>query len=208
MASFQQLGLEFEVGEIEKVRTREAQLKMGVPGAWASAFKFLCLLMLSPVVRAEAHLAGHAYHTYRLTSPDGLVSFEFQARARVPASPPPRQLTHILSWRLRAAQRVREVHLRARHGGCSGVHCSTCAGAFRQNPVQHGGRAVGGHGMSCNVQSFARAPPRKLVRNALESARALFFQYDARNEDYLSAHITLFARSTRRYRARHSPWPH
>ena len=35
----------------------------------------------SRVIRAEAHLAGHAYHTYRLTSPDGLVSFEFQARA-------------------------------------------------------------------------------------------------------------------------------
>jgi 4-hydroxy-tetrahydrodipicolinate reductase len=25
-------------------------------------------------------LKGHAYHTYRLTSPDGLVSFEFQVR--------------------------------------------------------------------------------------------------------------------------------
>ena len=53
--------------------------------------------MLSPLVRAEAHLAGHAYHTYRLTSPDGLVSFEFQARARVPASPPPRELTRIFA---------------------------------------------------------------------------------------------------------------
>lgn len=26
----------------------------------------------------EAALAGHAFHTYRLTSPDGSVSFEFQ----------------------------------------------------------------------------------------------------------------------------------
>jgi hypothetical protein len=34
VASFQQLGLKFDVDEIEKVRTREAQLKMGVPGAW------------------------------------------------------------------------------------------------------------------------------------------------------------------------------
>ena len=33
VASFQQLGLKFEVDEIEKVRTPEAQLKMGVPGA-------------------------------------------------------------------------------------------------------------------------------------------------------------------------------
>ncbi len=31
-------------------------------------------------LRAEAHLAGHAYHTYQLTSPDGLVGFEFQVR--------------------------------------------------------------------------------------------------------------------------------
>jgi 4-hydroxy-tetrahydrodipicolinate reductase len=26
----------------------------------------------------EAALAGHAFHTYRLTSPDGSVAFEFQ----------------------------------------------------------------------------------------------------------------------------------
>lgn len=26
----------------------------------------------------EEHLLGHAYHTYRLTSPDGSVGFEFQ----------------------------------------------------------------------------------------------------------------------------------
>ena len=30
------------------------------------------------VARAEEHLAGHAFHTYRLTSPDGLVTFEFK----------------------------------------------------------------------------------------------------------------------------------
>jgi 4-hydroxy-tetrahydrodipicolinate reductase len=29
---------------------------------------------------AEAHMGGHAFHTYRLTSPDGLVSFEFMVR--------------------------------------------------------------------------------------------------------------------------------
>lgn len=26
----------------------------------------------------EGHLNGHAFHTYRLTSPDGSVGFEFQ----------------------------------------------------------------------------------------------------------------------------------
>ena len=30
---------------------------------------------------AEEHLAGHAYHTYTLRSPDGLVTLEFKVRA-------------------------------------------------------------------------------------------------------------------------------
>ena len=57
VASFQRLGVAFEVPDIVKVRSRDGQLAMGVP---------------------EEHLAGHAYHTYRLTSPDRLVSFEVQ----------------------------------------------------------------------------------------------------------------------------------
>lgn len=37
---------------------------------------------------AEEHLPGHAYHTYHLTSPDGMVNLEFQVIAlRPPASP-------------------------------------------------------------------------------------------------------------------------
>jgi 4-hydroxy-tetrahydrodipicolinate reductase len=44
--------------QIELIRDREQQLqRMAVP---------------------EAALAGHAYHTYQLTSPDGSVAFEFQ----------------------------------------------------------------------------------------------------------------------------------
>ncbi|CAG9465493.1 unnamed protein product [Pedinophyceae sp. YPF-701] len=51
------LGPKFDVSEIQKVRDEDAQLAMGVP---------------------REHLSGHAYHTYRLTSPDGTVGFEFQ----------------------------------------------------------------------------------------------------------------------------------
>lgn len=58
VASFNRLGLDFDVAGIELVREREQQLgRMRVP---------------------EAHLDGHAYHTYQLVSPDGSVSFEFQ----------------------------------------------------------------------------------------------------------------------------------
>ena len=57
VSSFQGLGLEFNVEDIVKVRDEAGQRAMGVP---------------------EAHLKGHAYYTYRLTSPDGLVNFEFQ----------------------------------------------------------------------------------------------------------------------------------
>jgi 4-hydroxy-tetrahydrodipicolinate reductase len=58
VASFNRLGLAFDVSQIELVREREQQLSaMHVP---------------------EAHLDGHAFHTYQLVSPDGSVSFEFQ----------------------------------------------------------------------------------------------------------------------------------
>jgi len=58
VASFQGMGLDFDVDEIEKVRDEDAMVeRMGVP---------------------EAHLNGHAYHTYHLASPDGTVNFEFQ----------------------------------------------------------------------------------------------------------------------------------
>mmetsp|Transcript_6753 Transcript_6753/g.17283 ORF Transcript_6753/g.17283 Transcript_6753/m.17283 type:complete len:437 (-) Transcript_6753:214-1524(-) len=56
--SFNGLGCEFGISEVELVRDVPTQLgAMGVP---------------------EEHLVGHAFHTYRLTSPDGTVSFEFQ----------------------------------------------------------------------------------------------------------------------------------
>ena len=56
--SFEKLGVaDFSVGQIQKVREERAQVEMGVP---------------------HAHLSGHAFHTYRLVSPDGTVSFEFQ----------------------------------------------------------------------------------------------------------------------------------
>lgn len=57
--SFLELGLEgFTVEQIQKVRNRADQVsKMHVP---------------------EEFLDGHAFHTYRLKSPDGTVSFEFQ----------------------------------------------------------------------------------------------------------------------------------
>ncbi|KAF6261032.1 hypothetical protein COO60DRAFT_1294061 [Scenedesmus sp. NREL 46B-D3] len=56
--SFQGLGLDFDVSQIELVRDREQQQgRMRVP---------------------EEALLGHAFHTYQLISPDGSVSFEFQ----------------------------------------------------------------------------------------------------------------------------------
>lgn len=55
--SFSKLGGSFD-GNIEMVRTKEQQMgDMKVP---------------------EAHLSGHAFHTYQLLSPDGSVFFEFQ----------------------------------------------------------------------------------------------------------------------------------
>lgn len=58
VASFNKLGLSFKDEEIKMVRNPEEQItKMGVP---------------------EEHLKGHAFHTYSLTSPDGMVSFQFQ----------------------------------------------------------------------------------------------------------------------------------
>jgi 4-hydroxy-tetrahydrodipicolinate reductase len=87
VASFRQLGPAFELQDIMKVRDAPQQRAMGVPGACRRRFgparraRAAC----SPARGAEEHLEGHAYHTYRLTSPDGLVSFEFQARARARA---------------------------------------------------------------------------------------------------------------------------
>ena len=73
--SFNDLGCDFDIADAELVRDVPTQLgRMGVP---------------------EEHLLGHAYHTYRLVSPDGSVSFEFQhnvcGRAisrRAPSTPP------------------------------------------------------------------------------------------------------------------------
>jgi len=57
--SFQQMGVaDFSTEDIEKIRDADqSQARMGVPAN---------------------HIAGHAFHTYRLTSPDETVSFEFQ----------------------------------------------------------------------------------------------------------------------------------
>jgi dihydrodipicolinate reductase len=58
VASLEKLGAPLGPNGIEMVRERGAQTgRMGVP---------------------EEHLGGHAFHTYRLTSPDGTVGFEFQ----------------------------------------------------------------------------------------------------------------------------------
>ena len=58
VASFNDLGCGFDIKDIELVRDVPSQVgKMGVP---------------------EEYLLGHAFHTYRLTSADGTVSFEFQ----------------------------------------------------------------------------------------------------------------------------------
>lgn len=59
VASFQKLGLPFEVDQIERVRDgKRAIQEMGVPDEFVDK--------------------GHAFHTYHLTSPDGSVHFEFQ----------------------------------------------------------------------------------------------------------------------------------
>ncbi|GBG86604.1 hypothetical protein CBR_g41668 [Chara braunii] len=58
VGSFQRLGLDFAVDEIELVRDPKEQVeRMHVP---------------------EEYLDGHAFHTYRLESPDKSVAFEFQ----------------------------------------------------------------------------------------------------------------------------------
>lgn len=59
VGSFQKLGLDFTVDQIEMVRDRVTQIDvMKVP--------------------YEAVTSGHAFHTYQLVSPDGSVYFEFQ----------------------------------------------------------------------------------------------------------------------------------
>jgi 4-hydroxy-tetrahydrodipicolinate reductase len=59
VTSFQQLGIDFHVNDIKRVRTPpESMEKMKVPGKYVTT--------------------GHAFHTYHLTSPDGTVNFEFQ----------------------------------------------------------------------------------------------------------------------------------
>ncbi|KAK9915893.1 hypothetical protein WJX75_005724 [Coccomyxa subellipsoidea] len=58
VSSFGKLGTPIQEADIEKVRDAPTQMdRMGVP---------------------EEHLGGHAFHTYRLTSPDGDVEFVFQ----------------------------------------------------------------------------------------------------------------------------------
>lgn len=58
VASFQKLGLDFDEGNIEKVRHRvEQHERMHVP---------------------LEYIDGHAFHTYTLTSPDGTVCIEFK----------------------------------------------------------------------------------------------------------------------------------
>jgi 4-hydroxy-tetrahydrodipicolinate reductase len=57
VGSFNEMGIEFDVEQIEMLRDRESQLAFKVP---------------------EEHLPGHAFHTYTLTSPDGTVQFEFK----------------------------------------------------------------------------------------------------------------------------------
>lgn len=59
VASFNKLGLDYDVDQIEKNRDADRSINdMNVP--------------------AEHVESGHAYHTYHLTSPDGSVNFEFQ----------------------------------------------------------------------------------------------------------------------------------
>mmetsp|Transcript_22896 Transcript_22896/g.91657 ORF Transcript_22896/g.91657 Transcript_22896/m.91657 type:complete len:233 (-) Transcript_22896:2001-2699(-) len=60
--SFNDMGVDFSVDDVEKVRTEDVQLdRMGVP---------------------MKYLKGHAYHTYTLTSPDGTVTLEFKHNVR------------------------------------------------------------------------------------------------------------------------------
>lgn len=57
--SFQKMGVDFGEGQIEKVRdAASAVQRMGVPEQYVDA--------------------GHAFHTYRVTSPDGSVALEFK----------------------------------------------------------------------------------------------------------------------------------
>ncbi|KAL8531378.1 hypothetical protein ACS0TY_008117 [Phlomoides rotata] len=58
ISCFQKLGVSFELEQVHLIRDPRIQMDVvGVP---------------------EEHLSGHAFHTYRLTSPDGTVVFEFQ----------------------------------------------------------------------------------------------------------------------------------
>ena len=58
VSSFRNLGLDFSVYRITKIRDPPLQMsRMGVP---------------------KEHIKGHAFHTYHLTSVDGSVNFEFQ----------------------------------------------------------------------------------------------------------------------------------
>ncbi|XP_076926398.1 4-hydroxy-tetrahydrodipicolinate reductase 2, chloroplastic-like [Bidens hawaiensis] len=58
ISCFQKLGVSFDLDQLQLIRDSKQQIEMlGVP---------------------EEHINGHAFHTYRLKSPDGTVSFEFQ----------------------------------------------------------------------------------------------------------------------------------
>lgn len=57
VSSFRKMGVEFSDNQIVRVRSAVQQADMGVP---------------------EDYLYGHAYHTYKLTSPDGSVQFVFK----------------------------------------------------------------------------------------------------------------------------------
>merc|ERR1712224_2661 len=57
VASFQGLGLDFNVDQIEKVRGDKESVAFGVP---------------------ESAVDGHAFHTYSLKSGDGSVTFQYQ----------------------------------------------------------------------------------------------------------------------------------
>ncbi|MGM0443453.1 MAG: dihydrodipicolinate reductase [Fibrobacterota bacterium] len=59
VATFNEMGIEpFETGDITQIRSeKQAKTQMGVP---------------------DEYMQGHAFHTYRLTSPDGTVAFEYR----------------------------------------------------------------------------------------------------------------------------------
>ena len=57
VASFQKMGLKFDVEQIKKIRQSDEQIRFGVP---------------------QKELLGHAFHTYSVDSPDRAVHFEFQ----------------------------------------------------------------------------------------------------------------------------------